>query len=71
VHSDGTFDFLGLPPGTYRVLAFNDNAREFEYRNPEAMQAYESKGFVVRVGGGQKERVQLQLVSTSASGTDE
>jgi hypothetical protein len=71
VHSDGTFDFVGLPPGTYRVLAFNDNAREFEYQNPEAMQAYESKGSVVRVAGGQKERVQLQLVSTSASGTDE
>jgi hypothetical protein len=71
VHSDGTFDFMGLPPGTYRVLAFNDYAREFEYRNPEAMQAYESKGSVVRVSGGGKEHVQLQLVSTSSSGTDE
>jgi hypothetical protein len=71
VRSDGTFDFVGLPPGAYRVLAFNDNAREFEYRNPEAMQAYESRGSVVRVAAGQKERVQLQLVSANPSGTDE
>ncbi|MFZ3266630.1 MAG: hypothetical protein WA172_21685 [Terriglobales bacterium] len=71
VHSDGTFDFMGLPPGTYRVLAFNNYAREFEYRSPEAMQAYDSKGSVVRVTGGQKEHVQLKLISTNDSGTDQ
>ncbi len=65
----GTFDFMGLPPGTYRVLAFNNYAREFEYRSPEAMQAYDSKGSVVRVTGGQKEHVQLKLISTNDSGT--
>jgi len=71
VHPDGTFDVRGLAPGTYRVLAFEGGAREFEYRNPEAMQAYESKGAVVRVAGGQKERVQLQLISMSIPGTDQ
>ncbi len=67
VRSDGTFDFIGLPPGSYRMLAFDDNVREFEYRNAEAMQAYDSKGSVVRVGGGQKEHVQLKLLSVSGS----
>ena len=71
VHSDGKFDLVGLPPGSYRVLAFADNPPEFEYRNPEAMQAYESKGVVVRVSGGQKERVQLKLVSANATGSEE
>ena len=70
VHADGTFDAQGLAPGTYRLLAFDGEAPEFEYRNPEAMQAYESKGSVVRLTGGQKERVQLQLVSTSIPGND-
>jgi hypothetical protein len=70
VHPDGTFDAQGLAPGAYRVLAFDGDVREFEYQNPEAMQAYESKGSVVRLTGGQKERVQLQLVSTSPSGND-
>jgi hypothetical protein len=70
VHPDGTFDAQGLAPGAYRVLAFDGDPREFEYRNPEAMQPYESKGSVVRLAGGQKERVQLQLVSTSPSGND-
>ena len=71
VTSEGTFDLVGPTPGTYRVLAFNDYAREFEYRSPEAMQAYESKGAVVRVSGGQKEHVSLHLLSASGSGDDQ
>ena len=71
VKPDGSFVSQGLPPGTYRVLAFDQVQREIEYRNPEAMRAYDSKGQVVRVTGGQKERVQLQLISTSISGNEE
>jgi hypothetical protein len=71
VRPDGSFVSQGLAPGTYRVLAFDQLQRELEYRNPEAMQVYDSKGQVVRVVGGQKERVQLQLISTSISGNEE
>jgi hypothetical protein len=53
------------------VLAFDQVQGEIEYRNPEAMRAYDSKGQVVRVVGGQKERVQLQLISMSIAGTEE
>jgi hypothetical protein len=65
-HPDGTFDSAELAPGAYRVLAFDRVQTEIEYRNPEAMQGYESKGFVVRVAGGQKEHVTLELISTSS-----
>ncbi len=64
VNHDGTFS-VSLPPGEYRVLAFPQVQPELEYRNPDAMRAYDTKGQVVRLAAGQKERLQLQLVSTS------
>ena len=65
VAPDGRFTSAPLAPGAYRLLAFDRPQRELEYRNPEAMSAYDSKGPVVRVSGGQKETVRLQLISTS------
>jgi hypothetical protein len=67
VSPDGSFVSQGLAPGAYRLLAFDREQRELEYRNPEALRTYDSKGPVVRVVGGQKEHVQLQLISTSIS----
>lgn len=63
VSPDGNFRSPPLPPGAYRVLAFERPQSELEYENPEAMRAYESKGPVVRLAAGQKERVRLQLIS--------
>lgn len=71
VHPDGTFDAPGLAPGSYRLLAFDGMQNDLEYRNPEAMRSYESKGPVVRVVAGQKEHVQLQLIPANASGNEE
>ena len=65
VSPDGSFSSPPLPPGAYRVLAFDRRQWELEYRNPEAMQAYDAKGPVVRLVSGQKEHVRLQLISTS------
>jgi hypothetical protein len=62
VKPDGSFESQGLAPGSYRLLAF-DQPTEIEYRNPEAMKTYDSKGPVVRVAAGQKEHVTLQLMS--------
>ena len=67
VSPDGSFVSPELAPGTYRLLAFDHPEQELEYRNPEAMRAYDSKGLVVRVAGGQKAHVQLQLLPTSIS----
>ena len=63
VQPDGSFDHPGLPPGTYRLLAFDRAPTEFEYRNPEAMQAYDAKGLLVHLAGGQKERVTLPMIA--------
>ena len=63
VMQGGEFNFPNLSPGTYRLLAFRRPQPELEYRDPEAMRAYESKGLVVRLVAGQKEHVRLPLVS--------
>jgi hypothetical protein len=65
VPANGEFSPQPLPPGTYRVLAFDRTQPELEYRSPEAMRAYEAKGQLVRLVAGQKEHLQLQLISTS------
>jgi hypothetical protein len=62
---DGKFGPQPLPPGTYRVLAFDHPQPELEYHNPDAMRAYDAKGQLVRVVAGQKEHLHLQLISTS------
>jgi hypothetical protein len=63
VMQGGEFNFPGFSPGTYRLLAFRRPQPELEYRDPEAMRAYDSKGLVVRLVAGQKEHVRLPLVS--------
>ena len=70
VNRDGSFDAQGVAPGAYRVLAFDRPQFEIEYRDPEAMRAYESKGPVLRVASGQKERVTLQLIATDSLGSE-
>ncbi len=65
VSPDGTFTSPPLAPGLYRVLAFDRPQLELEYRNPEAMQAYDTRGPVVRIAGGQTEHVNLPLISSS------
>jgi hypothetical protein len=61
---EGTFQIQQLPPGAYRVLAFDHPQLELEYQNPEAMRIYEGKGSVVRLVPGQTERLRLTLIST-------
>jgi hypothetical protein len=63
VSPDGTFDWIGLPPGSYRILAFAHPHPNLPYRDPQGMRAYENQGQVVRLVPGQKEHLQLQLSS--------
>jgi hypothetical protein len=63
VGPDGSFHFAGLPPGAYQLFALDGGRDEIEYRNAEAMRVYESKGTVVRVSGGQKERVAVPMTT--------
>ncbi len=63
VSPDGSFQSPPLAPGAYRLLAFDRSQPELEYRNSEAVRAYDAKGPVVRLAAGQKEHVRLQLIT--------
>ncbi len=65
VSPEGKFSLQQVPPGLYRVLAFDQPQPILEYRNAEAMRAYESKGQVIRLAAGQKQQLQIQVISTS------
>jgi len=62
---DGTFNSPEVAPGTYRVIAFKQPNIEVEYRNPDAMRAFESEGVVIHVGPDGKETVRLRVTSRS------
>jgi hypothetical protein len=64
VSPQGTFQFQQLPPGAYRVLAFDRQQSELEYQNAEAMSIYEGKVPVVRLVPGQTEQLRVPLIST-------
>ena len=61
----GTFQAVGLPPGSYRVYAFN-SLDGIEYSNPEVMKAYDGSAASVTLSAGQKGQVSLGL--TKAEG---
>jgi hypothetical protein len=65
VAPDGSFSSQPLPPGTYRLLAFDREQLQLEYRNPEAMKTYDNMGPAVRVTAGQTEHVTLHLILAS------
>jgi hypothetical protein len=65
VQPNGSFIAADLVPGGYRLMAFDREQMELANLDPEAMQAYESKGTLVRLMPGQKEQVALQLISTA------
>ena len=60
---DGRFSAEQVPPGEYRVLAFEHPQAELEYRNEEAMRKFESKGQLIRLLPGQKQELRLQLLT--------
>jgi hypothetical protein len=65
VGHDSSFQLEQVPPGTYRVLVFDRPQTDIEFRNPEAMRAFENKGQVVRLSAGQKEQVTLQVITSN------
>jgi hypothetical protein len=59
---DGSFGLAQLPPGTYRVLAFDRQQDDLAYADAEAMRNLESKGQVVQLEAGQKEHLRLRII---------
>ena len=64
VSPQGTFQLQQLPPGGYRVLAFDHQQSELEYQNAQVMSGYDDKGPIVRLAPGQTEHVRVALIST-------
>jgi len=62
---DGSFTQMQLPPGDYRVLAFDRPQKDLAYASEEALRKFESKAQVIHVTAGQKERLQLKLIPGS------
>jgi len=65
VSQDGKFQLQQLPPGAYRVLAFDRQQPDLEYASDEVMGQYDSKTKVIRVVSGQKEHLRLPLITAS------
>ena len=59
---DGSFGLAQLPPGTYRVLAFDRQQEDLAYADAEAMRKLESKGEVIQLEAGQKEHLRLRII---------
>jgi len=63
---DGSFGLGQVPPGAYRVLAFDTRQSELAYNDAEVMRKFESKGEVVHLEAGQKEHLKLKLITGDA-----
>jgi hypothetical protein len=62
--SEGEFVSTNVTPGKYLVLAFQKQQPNLPYRDVEAMRAYESKGRTVELAPRQKEKLELQIISS-------
>jgi hypothetical protein len=60
---DGSFTVEQLPPGTYRVLAFDSEQEDLAYTNQEALRNFESQGQIIHVTAGQKEHLRLKTIT--------
>jgi hypothetical protein len=66
ISSNGDFNLPEVPPGEYRVIAFDHRPEDLEYENAETMQKYQSKGQLLRVVAGQNEHLRLALDSSGS-----
>lgn len=61
VQPDGSFQVAQLPPGTYRVLAFDRPRNDLEYWNEDAMRKYDAQS--ITVVPEQKEQIHVSLAT--------
>ena len=62
---EGAFTVQQLPPGEYRVLAFDRQQPEFEYEREEALSRYDSKSQLIHVAPGDKQHLRLSLITAA------
>jgi hypothetical protein len=61
VQSDGNFQVAQLPPGTYRVLAFDRPRNDLEFWNEDAMRKYDAQS--ITLVPEQKEQIRVSLAT--------
>jgi hypothetical protein len=60
---DGTFSEEQLPPGSYLVVAFEQQHDDLASTNQETVRKLESQGQIIHVNAGQKERLRLKIIA--------
>ena len=63
--TEGHFGIVNVAPGKYLVLAFEKQQMNLPYRDAEAIRNYEVKGRRVRLTAGQKEKLELPIISST------
>jgi protocatechuate 3,4-dioxygenase beta subunit len=58
---DGRFTIRGLPPGDYRVLAWED-IEPFAYFDPEVLMQYDGLGKTVRIQEGSSQTAEVRII---------
>ena len=62
---EGHFTIGDVAPGKYLILAFEKQQINLPYRDAETIRSYESKGRMVRLTAGQKEKLELPIISSN------
>jgi protocatechuate 3,4-dioxygenase beta subunit len=61
---NGRFQFNGVAPGTYTLLAF-DNDGDIDFGDVDSLDAFKDKGVKIKTSEGSKEDVELRPIVTS------
>jgi hypothetical protein len=62
---EGHFGIGNVAPGKYLILAFEKQQMNLPYRDAEAMRNYEARGKTMRLTAGQKEKLELPIISSN------
>jgi hypothetical protein len=54
-----------VSPGSYRVLAFEQQQPELEFANQELMSRFDSKSQLINVVAGQSENLRVSLITAN------
>jgi hypothetical protein len=57
----GRFTFLSIPPGDYRIFAWED-IEPFAYNDPEVLRQYEAQAVLVRIAESSRETVEVRII---------
>jgi hypothetical protein len=64
--AEGRFTFSGVPPGAYRLFAWEWNGDDFNYLDPDSAKPFESRGQAVAIREGDYLELQLTAIPAGA-----